>query len=89
MALHNLRQKISRHIDEDTGIVTDSQIPDSIPLTGSIGEVISLTPPMVELLSGKQVRVRAYTGTVPAIGQKIFLIRLNKWWIAFPDVTVV
>ncbi|HSG29507.1 MAG TPA: hypothetical protein VLA34_13590, partial [Candidatus Krumholzibacterium sp.] len=82
MNIENLREKVSRHTDDD-GRVIDTAIPDGIPLVGTIGEVISLGPNVeVELLSGRIIKPKAYVGPVPNVGQHILMVRVARFWIA-------
>ena len=83
-----LRQAIKRHIADD-GTVIDSQLPDGVPLVGTVGNVVSLSPATVELLSGRIVEVRAYMGPVPLVDQTVLMVRVNRWWVAFTGMTVV
>lgn len=86
--LELIREAVRRHIQDD-GVVIESALPDGVPLVGTVGNVVSLAPARVELLSGRVVTVRAYMGPVPNIDQTVLMVRINRWWVAFTGMTVV
>lgn len=86
--LDDIREAVQRQTDED-GVIMESPIPDGVPLVGTIAEVTSLSPPMAETLAGRSVKVKAYVGPVPLVGQIILLVRINRWWLAITGITVV
>lgn len=88
MNIENLREKVSRHIADD-GQIIDTALPDGIPLVGTIGEVLSLGPAQVELLSGRIIKPKAYVGPVPEVGQFILMVRVARFWVAITGVQVI
>ena len=88
MNIDNLRDVVRRHVQDD-GTIVESALPDGVPIVGTLGEVTSLSPPRVELLSGRSAKVRAFMGPVPEVGQIVLMIRVNHWWLALTGMTVV
>lgn len=88
MNIEQLREVVSRHTEDD-GRVVDTALPDGMALVGNIGEVLSIGPAEVELLSGRVVRPKAYVGPVPNVGQIILMVRVARFWIAVTGVQVI
>lgn len=86
--LDAVRQNVLRWVDED-GRVRDSQLRHRYPVNGTIGEVVSLTPPRVEVLSGPSVKIDAYVGPTPVVGELVIVIEVVRYRIAITGVQVV
>lgn len=83
-----VRLLVSRHV-EDSGRVIDSALVDDFNLSGTLGEVLSLSPVRVETLAGETVKPKAYVGPVPAVGDLVLLIRVARWWLAVTGIQVI
>ena len=86
--IEQARRLAARRTRED-GLVVDSALPDRLPLYGSVGEVKSLTPARVEILSGRTIPVDAYLGPVPAVGDLVLVVEVAQLRAVITGIEVV
>lgn len=87
-SIAQVREAVRRRTRDD-GVLVETRMPTSIPLEGTLGEVLSLTPPRCELLSGYAIRPKAFIGPTPQVGDLVLLVSIGQWWLAFTGMTVV
>ena len=87
--LDAVRDAVCYDVDEETGEVRQTSLRESYNLFVTIGEVTSLVPPRVEILNGDVVRVRAYVGAQPQLGDMVVMLKMMRFWVAIAGVTVV
>jgi hypothetical protein len=86
--IQQMREVVSRIIDDD-GRVRDSTLREEFVIKGTLGEIVSLSPPRVELLDGRTIRPRGYVGPVPALGQIVLVLRIAKWPLVVTGIEVI
>ena len=86
--LDQIRAAVERHIDS-TGLVRDSELAHRFNLSGTIAEVVSLSPARVEILSGPTVAVDAYVGAVPTVGDIVLVVEVAHFRIVISGIEVI
>lgn len=72
--------------EDNSGRIRNTALVDEYNLTASAGEVKSLNPPQVEVLSGRVVRPQALIGPIPSIGEIVLVVRFAGLLVVFSGV---
>lgn len=83
--LDQIRAAVS-HWEDPDGRIRNTHLQDEYSLTASAGEVVSLNPPRVEVMSGRRVRPQALIGSIPAVGDIVLVVRFAGLIVVFSDV---
>ena len=89
--LDQIRKAIEWDIDPDTGVEVQTDLSATAKASPlSPAEVVSLSPPMVELLDGSVRKVRArVAGINPAVGDLVLVQRFAKWVVVVGPLEVL
>jgi hypothetical protein len=86
--LDQIRAVAVRRTRED-GVIVDSDLPHRFGLSGTIGEVKSLSPARVEILSGPTIDVDAYIGPIPAVNDIVLVIEVAQFRAVVTGVEII
>lgn len=86
--IESIRRNVRRSVRDD-GRVVETAVTDRIPLFGTIGEVESLNPPRVEVLSGPSIKPDAFVGPLPAVGDVVLVIEVGRYRLAVTGIRVI
>ena len=87
--IQQVRDALQRTVEE-SGRVRDMDLSAFKKSPVTVGEVVSLSPPKVELLNGETVPIRLRTaGLLPAVGDIVLMNRIGPVLIAVDVVEVI
>ena len=88
--LDSIRAAVKRSIDPVTGVVTESDIEAVKGTSIQVAEVLTLNPPVVELLDGSQIELTArLVGATAAVGDLVIVLKVARWFIVLGEVEAI
>lgn len=86
--LDQIRNHLLHSVDEN-GVVHQAKIAHRFPVNATIAEVKSLSPPRVEILSGPTIKIDAYVGPTPLVGEICLVLEVARYRIAVFGIEVI